>query len=568
MDYLLKASGLVILLFLFYQLFLKNETFFKSIRSYFLIGLLMVISLPLIEIPIYVEYVANQFNNVEFVETSNQIVKTPQINWTFIISSIYIIGVLFFLLKFLIQLISLGYLIAKHPAVKEGKHYFIETSKNISPFSFFNIIIFNNEKFTSEELEQIINHEKAHAIQWHSLDTLLAHILVIILWFNPFVWLFKKAVEQNLEYLADKYALELAENHKLYQFTLLKTSQISYCADITNNFYNSLIKKRIIMLHKNPSTNKNQWKYALLIPLLTAFVFIFNTKTIAQEKKLVELEKVNKLKVELVIDKNSKEETLKKEQTFFKKEFNVNLTFKGIKRNSEGEITAIKITAKSKGSQANYSISGDTSINPIKISYDSENDDLEIGSGKMIHQKGYTYKIQENDNIHVTKHKNNKGNYVVVTSDEENVKLSSKDGNTVVETEKIVIRKKGDKTWVDKNENKEINIEVIKSKDGNEVVKIIEEVNEDNTSEQIYIIETDGEKGNKYKVTKKENFVFIGDNEKEPLIYIDGKEASKKEMNKLDSDKIKKIEVLKGKSATEKYGKKAKDGVILITTKN
>ena len=41
MDYLLKASGLVIIFFVFYYLFLRNETFFKSIRIYFLIGLII-----------------------------------------------------------------------------------------------------------------------------------------------------------------------------------------------------------------------------------------------------------------------------------------------------------------------------------------------------------------------------------------------------------------------------------------------------------------------------------------------------------------------------------------------
>ena len=39
-------------------------------------------------------------------------------------------------------------------------------------------------------------------------------------------------------------------------------------------------------------------------------------------------------------------------------------------------------------------------------------------------------------------------------------------------------------------------------------------------------------------------------------------------MENLDSEKIKSINVLKGESATKKYGKKAKDGVIEITTKD
>jgi len=576
MEYLLKASGLVVVLFLFYYLFLKNETFFKSIRSYFLIGLIVVISLPLIEIPVYVDYAVNQLNNVEFVEVMEAPSETlKSIDWTAIIGAIYLIGLLFFIFKFLIQLTSLIYLISKHQFYKDGMYYFIETSKDISPFSFFNVIIFNNKNFSSEELEQIINHEKAHVMQWHSLDTLLAHILVILLWFNPFVWLYKKAVQQNLEFLADSYALELANNQKLYQLTMLKTSQAAYCTDISNNFYNSLIKKRIVMLHKNRSTNKRQWKYALLIPMLIAFVFTFNTKTIAQDQKLMEIDEIDELNVELIINKDSKDETIKKEKEFFKKEFNVDLNFKGIKRNKVGEITAIKITAKSKGSSANYAVSGDTPIKPIKISYNSEGEKISIGAGKVLHKKHYEYRVHKDGNVEVTKHKDKKGNYVFITSEGDDIKWKSKDDNELIEVEEITITKKGDNTWTHKEGETHVNVEVIKSKDGKNLVKIIEDDGEKKVIEiiedgdkNVFHIKKDGDKLKKHKISKTDNFVFISDGDgKEPLIFIDGKEASKEEMEKLDSNSIESVNVYKGESAIKKYGEKAKNGVIQITTK-
>jgi len=364
MDYLLKASGLVIIFFLFYYFFLKNETFFKSIRSYFLIGLIVVLSIPLIEIPVYVEAVTQQFNMANFEVTTNAPIVEQPFDWIQLLMIVYLIGIVFFSLKFLFQLISLAFLLSKHQLIKKGNYYFVETSKNISPFSFFNIIIYNKSQFTIDELAQIINHEKAHAIQWHSLDTILAHLLVITLWFNPFVWLYKKAVQQNLEFLADAYALEKANNHKLYQLTLLKTCNSNYCTEITNNFYNSLIKKRILMLHKNKSNNKSQWKYALLLPALLVFVFTFNTKIVAQEKKLIE---VQELKVELIIDKNSTDAILAQEKTTFKTAFDIALSFKGIKRNTKNEITAIKIEAKGNNIKANFANSGTEPIQPIKF---------------------------------------------------------------------------------------------------------------------------------------------------------------------------------------------------------
>ncbi len=586
MDYLLKASGIVIILFLFYYIFLKNETFFKSIRSYFLFGLIIVVSIPLIEIPVYVEAVTSQFNTLNYQEiTATPLIEEKAIDWTQILTSLYLIGVLFFSVKFLIQLISLAYLLSKHQLIKKGNYRYVETSKNISPFSFFNIIIYNKNQFSIQELEQIINHEKAHAIQWHSLDTILAHLLVITLWFNPFVWLYKKAVQQNLEFLADSYALKQANNHKLYQFTLLKTCSANFCAELTNNFYNSLIKKRIIMLHKNQSTNKSQWKYILLLPVFNAFILTFNTKVVAQEKRLIKIEEV---KIDLIIDKNSTDAILEQEKITFKNEANLDLVFKGIKRNSDNEITAIKIEAKGKNVKAKFENSGTEAIKPIKISYDSKNNGINIGNVDKIHKTHYSYTIHEDHDIEFKGKPNKDGNYVFVTSDGKTKSWTSKNSDTIIHENKIIIKSDGDKehVWVHKNGDKDHNIkvEVIEIKEGKNVIKIIEDVKvienvneikkeynieiiekKDGNSENVFIIKKDGFKTIEHKSSN--NLMFISGDGDDPLFIIDGKESSKEEMEKFDPGSIESITVLKDASATKKYGKKGKDGVILITTK-
>ena len=51
------------------------------------------------------------------------------------------------------------------------------------------------------------------------------------------------------------------------------------------------------------------------------------------------------------------------------------------------------------------------------------------------------------------------------------------------------------------------------------------------------------------------------------LYIVDGKKISREELNKLSTDQIKSVTVLKGKMAVEKYGDEAKDGVLLISTK-
>jgi len=366
--------------------------------------------------------------------------------------------------------------------------------------------------------------------QWHSIDTILAHLLVITLWFNPFVWLYKKAVQQNLEFLADDYALNLTGNQKLYQFTLLKVGATNYCTTITNNFYNSLIKKRIIMLHKNRSTNKSQWKYALLIPFLAIFILSFNTTTIAQTKKLIEVKEHNKLKVELILNKDHSKEKLEKESKFFKKEFDIDLTFKGIKRNSNNEIIAIKIQAKGKNSTTSFQNSGSHPIKPILVSYDSDQNSVSIGNLKQkLHENVWVHESDKDSNIKIE----------VIEDGEHKTKVISKEHTIHFET--------------DDNEENEMTITI--------------DSDTDDKNDNIFIIKTDGDKIKKHKIQKKGNFVFVSKDDTEPLYYLNGKEISKEEMENIEPDSIERMDVLKGEKATKKYGEKAKGGVILITTK-
>ena len=79
-------------------------------------------------------------------------------------------------------------------------------------------------------------------------------------------------------------------------------------------------------------------------------------------------------------------------------------------------------------------------------------------------------------------------------------------------------------------------------------------------------------------VSDEENEVIIGDEDsrffyikddgkRKPLYYIDGKKSGSKDFKNMSPDEIESISVLKGDTAVEKYGKKAKNGVIEVTTK-
>jgi hypothetical protein len=537
--------------------------------------------------------------------------------------------VFIFGLKFLVQLISLGSLLSKHRLKKINEQYFVETDKNISPFSFFNIIIYNKFQFSLEELEQVINHEKVHVKQWHTLDTLLSHLLVIVLWFNPFVWLFKKAVQQNLEFLADSQALKNAENQRLYQFTLLKTCTNNFGPQLVNNFYNSFIKKRILMLQKNRSTSKNQWKYALVLPLIAAFVFTFNTKTVAQESEPEETQKIEVVTVEElqetsealveIITKDFKKSDLQSLKERLKKE-GIEFSFSQLKYNENDEI--VKLSVKVRNENGKTSATWEKDNEPIPNIKVGTVDGRVIASSsyEIPHAPHYSYTLYKDDvNAPAKKDQEIKYEYKFTTSSDhpekhkkQIIKYGPKLPSTTVASEAHGKHEKHEIIEIHEeiHQNQDVLLKIdeggetqtheiiIKHKEGSKhdsvkapviIVngkkvghKMIEHLAPGNISTIEVTKEKHGKKGEEgiiYVTTKefktddaekvivRKSIDISHDPDKKPLIFIDGKESSPKELENLDKENIESINVTKGKEVKEKYGDKGENGVIQVRTK-
>ncbi|MFV8466705.1 M56 family metallopeptidase [Flavobacterium sp. LB1P62] len=342
--YLIKSSGLIVLFYLAYFLMLRKETFFNSNRWFLLAGLITSVLLPFVFITkiIWIEPAATPINWSTIPVTNYTQEKTFEDYLPMLTALAYGIGTLLLLAKFAFDFYSLNAVLKGKSIQQQADFKFIDIKENVAPFSYFNTIVYNSALYTASELENILEHEKVHSEQNHTIDVLISRLFCIVFWFNPFIWWYKKAMLQNLEFIADNEATKKISDKKAYQITLLKITTHENCVAITNHFYQSLIKKRIVMLNKNQSKKWNSWKYALVLPLLAAFVFLFQIKTIAQEKTNHNVSK-SVLDIVTTINKNFSDEELKKKAEFFKKEFNCNLVFSEIERNSSNEITGITV---------------------------------------------------------------------------------------------------------------------------------------------------------------------------------------------------------------------------------
>ena len=285
--YLLKSAALLSIFFLAYQLLLRNDTSFLANRRFLFWGIIASLLLPTVEFT-RVVVVENTVVPLKFLNAGNlpELPSTPEqgTDWWYIAGIVYSIGLSFFLIRFTIHLFSLLKLLQKGNRQREGRYIFIASDKTVSPFSFFHYILFNPTLHSEEELKIIIEHEKAHASQHHSADVLLTNLVAPVLWFNPLSWWYRKSLIQNLEYLADKQTVAASVPKKEYQQTLVKISVADFQPPLANNFYQSLIKKRIIMLNKKPTKNLSYLKIGVAFPLVIAFMLLFNVKTEAQVK--------------------------------------------------------------------------------------------------------------------------------------------------------------------------------------------------------------------------------------------------------------------------------------------
>ena len=395
--YLLKSSGLIAAFYLAYYFLLCKETFFTSNRWFLLTGLITSAVLPsfFIEKIVFVEapkFVQNPVINTisNSVPTTEIIEKSIEIDWFQIGIYTYGIIALLLLFKVLFNLISLFKILDNKQVLKQDKFQFIDVNENLSPFSFFNYIVYNSSLYSESELQSILLHEKIHSAQKHSFDVLVTNLFSILFWFNPFMYLYKKAVTQNLEYIADSEAIAQIDDKKSYQMALLKVVSHQNCLPITNHFYQSLIKKRIVMLNKNQSNKRNSWKYAVIIPALVAFVILFQVKVIAQEKE-AEISEKRTAYAELIsfsVDKNSSDAEMQENAETLKKQSGIDVKFSRIKRNSNGEITAIKIDYKDKnGNKGTSVVNGDEPIDTITIFKTKNSVGIRSGSSKVTNRE-------------------------------------------------------------------------------------------------------------------------------------------------------------------------------------
>lgn len=275
--YLLKANIALGFFFLGYYLWLRKLTFYKINRYYLAVALVFSATYPFI--PVETWFVPSQdIPSHLLLDFSDwrpiPIAEEPPLAANGL-STAYWISVGLFGVLFLIKLMGIGRIHLRSVPARWGLFQYRSTSEDISPFSFWTNIYFNPSLHREEEYLKIFKHEEVHVRQLHSVDILLAEVSLIFFWYNPFCWMLRKAVEENIEFITDQKVLASGIDKKSYQYSLVQISTSTHLSEMGNHFNFKNLKKRIIMMNKKQSSKMQLGKYLLILPAVIVGSLIF-----------------------------------------------------------------------------------------------------------------------------------------------------------------------------------------------------------------------------------------------------------------------------------------------------
>jgi hypothetical protein len=311
MEYLFKSILCLLVLLLFHRLVLQQEVLHRFNRFFLLAAIIGSFLIPLVTIEmereIAVQSIPSVFNPAELISLESSIPNesaiTPiskaesapamlAIPWSKLGWTIYVLGVAFFLIRF-IRNISLIYdQIRKNDQVMYRQEMIVLLPESVSPFSFFKYIFYSKSAFEKEGIpDAVFLHEQCHVREKHTLDIVLVELLLIIFWFHPGLYLARQAIRLNHEFIADDQVIKQF-SFREYQKILLSvlSSQQGFALGSSFNF--PLTKKRFEMMNKSSKPGIKFLKLASLVVFLGVVVAIFADKVavnaVAQQTEVTE----------------------------------------------------------------------------------------------------------------------------------------------------------------------------------------------------------------------------------------------------------------------------------------
>ncbi len=285
-QFLLESSVCLALFYGFYHFLLRRETFFQLNRAYLLLMPLVSMAIPLANIqlttdapsptieaiyPIIVQ--AQQFQQQAWEQMER---PTPAFSLSVadLLLGVYLLGAFFMATALVRGLWRLFSIIRRSRCEQEGRLTLLRPAEDIPASSFFSYIFWKGEDIP-EAKRIILEHELVHVRQRHSLDVLVMELWVVLKWFNPLIYLYRRSLQATHEYIADRYVARQMGSAYQYATFLASHSLQGSCHPLTNTFA-AYLRKRLAMLGQRESDRWQAGKYLLCLPLLGMLMALFS----------------------------------------------------------------------------------------------------------------------------------------------------------------------------------------------------------------------------------------------------------------------------------------------------
>lgn len=555
--YLLKVIICSGILCGYYFLALRNKVFHRWNRFYLLTTIVISLVVPVMKINIFSAGDNNgtvlrmlqtiSYGDEAVVEISRH--NSFQLNTENVTVAGYVLVSAIFLFIFFVSLYKIERLKKKFPATKFKGISFIETNAKGTPFSFFKNIFWNKAiDIHSTSGQQIFNHEIAHIKEKHSYDKMFLNILLVFFWINPFFWLIRKELYMIHEFIADKEALEDSDVNA-FAAMILHTVYPGQNFSLTNNFFYSPIKRRLLMFTKHKNTKVSYVSRLLVLPLAAIVFFAFTLKVKNKSANLYDGKTIT-----VVIDAGhgGSDNGAQSADGVKEKDITLSIAKKIAEMNSNPHLE-ILLSRKD-----DVPLSLKDRVEFAK----SNNADIFIS----LHVNA-----AENEQLNgfsVLTDKNNSDQNLLLSS-----ALISELKKSYKTEDKIAVRDGG--IWViDKNVCPAALVQCGFMSNSGDLAFITNSVDQKKIAQNILNAINEYAAGKEKFIGESSPIVLdsmphpVRDSIPENTLYvINGKNSTSQEAKEVDPENIESINVVKGHSAIQKYGEEGKNGVIEITEK-
>jgi bla regulator protein BlaR1 len=290
--YILKTICCPALFLSIYFLLLEREKMHVFNRWFLLTGLVFSFAIPLfsihmaaaaVQVPERIGHIS--IGALRLNPSGKTVISTGRTLFINLAWAVYIAVTLLQAIRFVGNILAFRAMIKKSKSVLFEGVTLVLVQEVVVPYSFWQYIFLNREQFENGAIEtEVLCHEAAHVKQRHSIDVLLVEVLLVFAWFNPFLYVYRKAMQLNHEFLADDRVIGAYRNIPGYQDLLLSKAKLPGALSLSSRFDYSMTKKRLIMMTKQTSRKAALLRGMAVLVFLAVAGCIFIGKAAAQDK--------------------------------------------------------------------------------------------------------------------------------------------------------------------------------------------------------------------------------------------------------------------------------------------